>query len=657
MATRTQHTERRAGVRGRTPRELPPPPRLQLATFAQRPPSGDGWLHEIKYDGYRIAATLAGNRVRLTTRNLLDWTHRFPAVAAAIAGLNATSAVLDGEIVAFDAAGRASFSALQEWLGRRSARGASRGDGAGARGSSSAAVVYQVFDLLELDGEDLTSAPLTERKARLTELLAAGSEDGRLRFTEHLGASGAEVYLAACRLRLEGVVSKRASAPYRAGRNDDWVKSTCLASDDFVIGGFTHPRGSRPGIGALLLGEYGDDGGLRYVGKVGTGLRDEQLVELATRLRGLARDASPFVDSVPRAAVSAGVTWVEPRLVAEVIYAERTRGGMVRQARFHSLREDKDGRPPVATTSEDGEGVVIAGVRLSNPDRVLYPEQGVTKATLAAYYVAVAEELLHFAAQRPLSLVRCPEGAEEQCFYQKHPGAGFAQALPRVAIEESEGVEDYLYLAEPAHLVALVQSGVLEVHAWNSRVTDLERPNTLVFDLDPSEGVELDYVKDTARLLRDLLDRLGLVGFLRATGGKGLHVVVPIVPEREWDHVKAFARGLAEAAAATDPERLTTKLSKQQRVGKVFIDYLRNSRGATAIVNYSTRSRPGAPVAVPLRWSELSKLASPAAYDVDSVRRRLSSLGSDPWEGFEQARRRLPSLDADEKPVVLEAGG
>lgn len=644
---------------------LPPPPHLQLATFAKVPPDGPEWLHEIKYDGYRIAATLAGGEVRLSTRNLLDWTHRFPHVASALGALNVTSAVLDGEIVAFEPSGRPSFSALQEWLGRRTQRSASvNGELArdpqldAAAAANTARVAYQVFDLLELDGRDLRDVSLSERKALLAEVLSAADADdgdGPLRYTDHLSAAGGDVYLAACRLGLEGVVSKRLSAPYRAGRNEDWLKSTCLSSDDFVIGGFTRPRGSRPGLGALLLGEYGAGGELRYVGKVGTGLDDERLTAMATRLRALERDDSPFATSVPRAAITAGVTWVEPRLVAEVVFADRTRAGMVRQARFHSLREDKDGRPPVENRGAGGEGAMVAGVRLSNPDRVLYPEQGVTKAALAAYYLDVADALLRFAGSRPLSLVRCPEGADEQCFYQKHPGAGFAATLPRVPIEESEGVEDYLFLEEPAHLVALVQSGVLEIHAWNSRVDDLERPDTLVFDLDPSDGVALAFVKDTARRVRDLLEQLGLVGFLRATGGKGLHVVVPVVPEHDWDHVKAFARGVAEAVAAADPERLTTKLSKQQRVGKVFIDYLRNSRGATAIVNYSTRSRRGAPVAVPLRWSELAKLASPAAYDVDSVRRRLKSLRSDPWGGFEEARRPLPRLAEDIGPLS-EAG-
>jgi len=288
----------------------------------------------------------------------------------------------------------------------------------------------------------------------------------------------------------------------------------------------------------------------------------------------------------------------------------------------------------------------LAGVTLTNPDRVLYPDQGITKLRLAEYYSEVGAEVLRWSRRRPLSLVRCPEGSEGQCFYQKHPGAGFATHLPRVAIEESAGVDDYLYLESVPDLIALVQAGVLEIHVWNSPVDDLERPDMLVFDLDPADGVDFAFTKATARRLRDLLESLDLTGFLRTTGGKGLHVVVPLVPASGWDGVKVFARGVAELLAATDPERLTTNMSKRKRVGKLFIDYLRNARGATAIANFSTRARLGAPVAVPLRWDELGRLSASNAYDIDTVRRRLSALKRDPWAGFEAARRPLPTLEA-----------
>ena len=639
-ATRSGRSRRRAGDSRAADSQaagaaglLAAAPRLALASAVERPPPGSDWLHEIKFDGYRMAATLNRGTVRLTTRNQLDWTERFPAIAAALAELPLDSAILDGEIVALAKDGRSDFSTLQRRLG------------VGGRGAEAqrGRLVYQLFDLLYLDGVDLRRRPLVERKAALERSLTAAATDAALRFTDHLSGDGAGVLAAACKLGLEGVISKRADSGYHAGRGRDWLKSVCLASDDFVIGGFTAPRGGRQGFGALLLGEY-RDGHLVYVGKVGTGFSDKLLASLATRLTALEQEASPFASEVPGEATRTGVTWLEPRMVVEVRFSERTRDGYLRQARFRGLREDKVGTMSNDNTGAPTAGVRVSGVRLSSPDRVVYADQGVTKRDLAEYYAAVAEELLAHAASRPLSLVRCPEGSDAQCFYQKHPGAAFAADLPRVSIEESEGVEDYLYLKSPADTVALVQAGVLEVHAWGSKVDDLERPDQLVFDLDPSADVPWSYTKKTALSLRDLLRRLGLEGFLRTTGGKGLHVVVPLTPDSDWDTAKAFAKGVADALTATDPGRLTTALSKSKRGGKLFIDYLRNGRGATAIVNYSTRARAGAPVATPLRWDELSRLDSAAKYDVVSVRRRLAALREDPWTGFDAARQPLSAV-------------
>lgn len=672
-----------AGLPGARPAKLPAAPKLQLASAVMRPPSGDEWLHEIKFDGYRMAATLDAGEVRLTTRNQLPYTERFPEIVEALADLPVRSAVLDGEIVALRRDGRSDFGALQRWLG------VVPDDSAVAAGVR---VVYQVFDLLYLEGHDLKGVALEDRKAALASLLA-GVKDVPLLFSEHLELDGEDVFDVACNLELEGIVSKLRGSTYRPGRQRDWLKCTCLSSGDFVVGGYTAPRGSRQGFGALLLGEPDDDGLLRYVGKVGTGFDDALLTSLSARLDEHRREDSPFATPVPRVAVRSGVTWVEPALVVEVAYSERTRDGYLRHPRFHSLRVDKGAddvsaaaqRPleaPVGPSGGSGAerdqeetmgektapevkagqrgarrsskragggkdrraADTVAGVKLSNPDRVVYADQGVTKKDLAEYYAEVGEHLLRYARTRPLSLVRCPEGSEEQCFYQKHPGPAFASSLPRVPIEESEGVEDYLYLESVADIVALIQAGVLEIHAWGSSVDDLERPDQLVFDLDPADDVPLEFTKRMARTTRDVLAQLGLTGFLKATGGKGLHVVVPLTPDTDWDTTKAFAKGVAEAIAAGDPERLTTNMSKAKRGGKVFIDYLRNGRGATAIVPYSTRSRSGAPVAVPLRWDELSRLESPGAYDMRSVRRRLASLKEDPWAGFEAARRPLSEV-------------
>lgn len=631
---------------------------LALAKLTERPPRGGDWVHEVKFDGYRLAARLKDGQVRLLTRNGLDWTERFPSVADALSELAVESAILDGEVIAVGADGRPDFGALQRAAQPRSPKPR----------ATRARLSYQLFDLLCLEGSDFRPAPLEERKAALRQLLSGVR--GVLRYTDHLDVAGTDVYDHACRLGLEGVVSKRLGSPYRPGRTDDWLKTTCLLTDDLVVGGFTGPRGSRTGFGALLLGRPAP-GGLRFVGKVGTGFGRGGIAELAERLEPLTTDESPFVERLPTDSVRTGATWVEPRLVVEVAYSGVTDGGRLRHPRFRHMREDKDAKdvaetgpgedagpakaggdasdpePSAGDVDEGGAAVgesvrsggkrevEVAGVRLTNPDRVLYPEQGVTKRDLAEYYEAVGEYLLRRAAKRPLALVRCPEGTAAQCFYQKHPGPSFAPGLPRIEIQEKEDVEDYVYLESVSHLVSLVQLGVLEVHGWGSTVDHLEQPDIIVFDLDPGPGVDLDYSKGIARRLRDLLNRLGMGAYLRVTGGKGLHVVVPLVAEAGWDAVKGFAKAVAEALAATDPDGLTTNMSKSKRQGKIFIDYLRNGRGSTAIVNYSTRSREGAPVALPLRWEELGRLEHPGAYDIVSARRRIASLKADPWEGFE----------------------
>ena len=612
------------------------PPQLAFASAVEQPPAGNDWVHELKFDGYRLAATLDDGAVHLTTRNQLDWTQRIPSsLVAAIAALPVGSAVLDGEVVAFTADGRSDFSTLQQLLGN------------GARGAGAAAKLhYQVFDLLLLDGNDLRGLPLLERKAALKELLESGSTNGGgpLRYTEHLAVDGQEMFAAACDLGLEGVVSKLAQSSYRPGRGREWLKAACLAADDFVIAGFTAPRGARQGFGALLLGEYGADGRLVYVGKVGSGFSAPVLAALTTRMTALERASSPFSTAVPPAAIDGGVTWLKPRLVAEVIYSERTADGYLRQARFKGLREDKEKEMTAASKDKGDDSASVLGVRISSPERVVYADQGVSKADLAQYYAAVAEELLRWARSRPLSLVRCPDGSDSQCFYQKHPGASFAADLPRVPIEELQGTEDYLYLETPADVVKLVQAGVLEFHAWGSKIDDLERPDQLVFDLDPAPDVAWAYTKKTAGDLRALLSELGLACFLRATGGKGLHVVVPLTPASDWETAKAFSKGVAEVLVAGDPKHLTTALSKSKRGGKLFIDYLRNARGATAICNFSTRSRAGAPVATPLRWDELPRLESASGHDINNIRRRLASLKSDPWAAFEKSRRPLTEV-------------
>ncbi len=617
----------------------------QLATLVSEPPEGAKWLHEIKFDGYRIVARIDGGKVRLFSRNEKDWTSRFPEIAEAIAELPASKAILDGEVVALVPNGASSFRLLQEALSsKRTAR-----------------LFYQAFDLLHLDGYDLTGVAQLERKRALRDLLAADrfDPDGRLRYTDHIDGQGARFFEGACTAGLEGIVSKLVDAPYRIGRGRAWLKTKCTQHEELVIGGYTDPAGSRTGFGALLLGAFDADGKLIYMGRVGTGFDARQLEQIAARLTKLATNKSPF--ETPPAV--RGVHWVRPRLVAEVEFIERTREGLLRHPSFRGLREDKDAKEilaatlahviepperaqPVAPTTppsrtKTNADAIVAGVRVTHPDRVLWPERGITKLQLARYHEAIEARLMPQLANRPLALLRGPNGRTGDLFFQKHPGKTMSKDLPRVPIREKDKVETYMYVRELPDVIHLVQMGVLEFHVWGSHVDDLERPDIIVMDLDPDPKLPWSEVIRGAKALRERLDALGLASFPRVTGGKGLHVVVPLKPSADWDTVKAFSYAIAESVARDDPDRFTTNMAKSKRDGRIFIDYLRNGRGATAIASYSTRAREGAPVCVPLGWDELRSSTSPAAYDLTKVQKRLKTLRADPWRGFEESRRPL----------------
>ncbi len=624
--------------------ELPSEP--QLATLVDEPPRGEEWLHEIKLDGYRVLARWDGERPQLFTRHALDWTDRFPAVAAALTKLPAESALLDGEIVALTADGKPSFQALQRAL--REGKGE---------------LTYFVFDLLHLDGRDLAVQPLRERKARLASLLAK-ARGTTLRYSDHVEGRGLDFHRSACKLGLEGMVSKRADAPYRPGRSRDWLKIKCGRRQEAVIGGFSEPSGTRSGLGALLLGVM-EGGKLRYAGKVGTGFDAATLRDLRARLGKLERAKPPFDPAPPRAEVR-GAHWVQPRLVAEVSFAEWTEDGRMRQASFQGLREDKKpaevrreepaeaappppAKPRPAASGKKakagrGRGDGPAGVALTHPDRVLYPEQGLTKLDLARYYEKVADWVLPHVAGRPLSVVRCPDGSTGQCFYQKHPHQGATSPLLSVPIREDDGDEaPYLYIEDLAGLVTLVQIGALEIHPWGSRVAAVETPDRLVLDLDPDPKLPWATLVAAARLVRDRLAEHGLESWVKTTGGKGLHVCAPLSGKTSWDDLRAFAREIAEGLAREAPERFLSKASKAARAGKIFVDWLRNGRGATAVAPYSTRARAGATVATPLTWEELGR-ARPGRFTVETVPARLARLARDPWEGFSKARQKLPKI-------------
>jgi bifunctional non-homologous end joining protein LigD len=612
----------------------------QLATLVDQAPAGADWVHEIKLDGYRILTGVANGRARLWTRSGLDWSDRFPRLAEDLANLETASALLDGEVVALDASGRSSFQALQRALGE------SDGD-----------LVYFVFDLLALDGGSLRPRPLAERKAALAGLLERSTLE-RVRLSDHVAGQGEEFFRHACELGVEGVVSKRADAPYRSGRHRDWLKTKCSARQEFVIGAYTEPQGSRAELGALLVGSYqGDE--LRYAGKVGTGFDAATLAELKKKLRPLEQRDPSFVNP-PRGADARGVHWVRPRLVAEVSFTEWTADGRLRHPTFRGLREDKSAREvrresPASPAAEaraarGGAGAkpkvappgepAVAGITLSNPGRVYFPERGLTKLDLASYYEAVAERMLPHIAGRPLTLVRCPQGRGKHCFYQKHLREDAPPAVRSVEIREgSGGAEPYPYVSEVAGLVALVQLGVLEFHGWGARADDVERPDRLVFDLDPDEGLEWRAVTDAAVELRRRLQEAGLDSWLQTTGGKGLHVVAPITRRYGWDEVKPFCRGIAEAMVGDSPARYVSKASKAARRGKIFLDWLRNGRGATAIMPYSSRARPNATVALPISWREVTRV-DPASFTIESVPGRLAG-GSDPWGDFLAHRQQL----------------
>jgi len=592
----------------------------QLATLVDTPPPGDDWVHEVKFDGYRLECLKDLGQVRLLTRTGLDWTGKFPGIAAAAARLRARRAILDGEVVALLPDGRSSFQALQQSLS------------ADAPGD----IVYFAFDLLRLDGVDLRPLPLVERKARLARLLGqAARRRGAVRYSEHTTGKVKEALARACRKGLEGLIAKRAGVPYQSGRTRWWLKIKCQRRQEFIVIGYTEPKGRRSGVGALLLGVRDDDGTLRYAGRVGTGMNQAMLASLKDDLVPLRRKTSPAGRGTPRSA--AGMHWVDPKLVVEVAFTEWTGAGVLRHPSFVGLREDKS---PREVRRE--EPMQVAGITLSNADRVLYPEQGLTKHDLAAYYEAIAPWMLPHVEGRPLSLVRCPSGRTKACFYQKHWSGTRPEALDTVAIKEASGAKGaYTLVRDAGGLVSLVQHGVLEIHLWGARADDVESPDRMIFDLDPAPGVSWGRVKEAALRLKALLEELGLETWIKTTGGKGLHVALPIARRSTWSEVAAFARAVAQRLSDDEPEKYLAKASKAERKGKIFVDWLRNTRGATAIAPWSTRAREGATISAPIAWKELGALRSGDQYTVENVPALAGKQKRDPWEGMIRSKQRL----------------
>lgn len=546
---------------------------------------------------------------------------KFPGVAEAAQSIPAGSALIDGEVVAFKGE-KTDFSTLQDAIS------------AGGEGLS-----YFAFDLLELDGADLSRLPQIERKEKLRALIAGADE--RMLFSEHVLGAGERLYDAMCAAGYEGVISKRVDAPYRGTRTRNWLKTKCTRRQEFVIVGWIESSAKGRGFRSLLLGLHGRDG-LRYAGKVGTGFDTATSLSLREKLERLARK-SPSVEA-PREAAR-GAHWVRPKLVAEVAFAEFTAENVVRHASFLGLREDK---PADQVQSEEAAEMPEApdiDVTISSRDRVIFPDAKITKGDLADYYAAVSPILLPWVADRPISLVRCPQGRSKQCFFQKHDAGSFGEHVHHVDIREKDGsVEPYLYVSDAAGILACVQMGTIEFHGWGSRVADVEKPDRVVFDLDPDEGLDFEAVKKAAADLKQQLADLGLVSFAMLSGGKGVHVVVPLEAKVEWPTVKSFAERFSRALAQTEPERFTANLKKAERKGRIFIDYLRNQRGSTAVLPYVARARPGAPVAVPVGWTELRDIDTPQAFSVRDAAVLIDRSTGRALRGWGQTDQVLPDI-------------
>ncbi|HIE5353725.1 TPA: DNA ligase D [Stenotrophomonas maltophilia] len=608
------------GARDRPyPREFKP----QLTDHRDAAPDGDRWLHEIKWDGYRLLADLHDGEVKLRSRNGLDWTGDFPEVVQAVQALPVDDARLDGELVVLDEKGRSDFAALQRVID----------------GSSKAPLRYLLFDLPGVAGVDISAAPLLERKALLKALI--GDTPGTLAFSDHVLGHGPQVFAASGEAGYEGIVSKQVDAPYVNVRARSWVKVKHEDTDEFLIVGHTAPKGSRVGFGSLLLATPDQDG-LRYVGRVGTGFDDDSLRALARTLKPLAVEDAAVVLPAHVPFRAASVHWVKPLRVAEVAFRGWGKEGLLRQASFKRLRSDKSGEDlamPAKTTSSDD------AVAISHPERVVFAKKKIRKGDVADYYRQMARWILPGIVDRPLSLLRCPDGAGKACFFQKHHGPGLGDAVHAVPLQQKSGREDYVYIDDVRGLLQLVQMNTLELHPWGATVADPEHPDRLVFDLDPGEGVGWNEVKAGARDVRDRLQEIGLRSFVRLSGGKGVHVVVPLQPAADWEQAKAFCEAFAQAMAQQAPERYVATMSKAKRGGVIFIDWLRNTRGATSVCSWSLRARESAGVAVPLRWEELARIKAADAFPLDKALARAKRLKADPWHGIDAVKQTLPSLD------------
>lgn len=586
--------------------------RPQLASVVDRPPAGPTWIHEVKFDGYRILVWKRNGKVVMVSRNGLDWTEKFAGLAKEFGAILPDGTAIDGEVVVLDDHGRSSFGRLQSWL------------------SEGGAVdpMYFAFDLVEKGGRDMTAMPLLQRKIELEELLAEIPESDSVRYSEHLVGHGQKFLTEACKAGLEGIISKMASAPYSQCRTKQWLKSKCSKREEFVIGGFTAPSGERSGFGALLVGQNSAAGRLEYCGRVGTGFDDAMLANLHARMLKLKVDDCPFHPAP--APTKDKITWVKPMLVAEVRYAERTEAGSLRHPSFLGLRDDKD----VKDVMPESKQTVTIPIKLTKPDKVFFPGIGLTKGGLAEYYVRVADRILPLIKDRPIAVLRCPDGTQGECFVQKHLSQGMPPELAQAIPGDDE---ETIRVRDVKDLLQLVQYGCVEIHTWGTHFQNIENPDLLVFDLDPSPDVEFATTKEAALVLREYLKACGMESFVKTTGGKGFHIAVAVSPGCSWTVLKSAAKRAAEDLDSLVPGKFVTNMSKAKRKGRIFIDYLRNGRGATFVAPYSVRAREGAPVSVPIAWDDLPLLKTPGQYTVVNLEEWTAAIGTDPWHGMKGA--------------------
>jgi bifunctional non-homologous end joining protein LigD len=635
--TQTKTDTKSSVAKTRAPRALLGNPKFQapqLATLVDSPPESDKWLYETKFDGYRCLVSLGKDGVRFFTRSGLDWTEKFKSLSIAFEQLPCRNALIDGEVMAAKRDAASAFSALQSAL------------------KHNYPLVFYAFDILVLDGKDLKSMPQIQRKEKLEKLLLY--QTGQvLHYSAHLTGQGDKVLRRICRAGGEGIIGKRADAPYRSTRTKQWLKVKCTRRQEFVVGGYSPSAKRSRAFASILVGNF-ENGKLHYRGRVGSGFKYDELQRLQKIFTHLSRQTSPFTD-IP-ANIQRGARWVNPKIVIEVDFTEFTADGYIRHGVYLGQREDKMAeaveleKPKTSSKAKPSRGAKqhakksdIGGIGISSGDREIFPQANITKLDLAQYYQQAGERIAAIAASRPFSLVRCPKGISGECFFQKHASKGFPKELYSVDVKESSGkVRQYLYIKSAKGAIAAAQMGAIEFHMWGSKIDKLEKPDRLVFDLDPDQGLGFDEVKKAAIDIQKALDSLGLVATPLLTGGKGIHVCVPLRRTVSWETLKIFAKTFATIMAEAEPNRFTATMSKAKRKGRIFIDWLRNERGATAIVPYSVRARPGAPVATPITWKALDDVTAANQFTIPDMNKRLKAP--------------CPYLKALEKPQSLNKG-